>query len=83
MGSNPSNQVTDLLARWSEGETAAREKLVPLVYDELRRLARHLLLGQHRDHTLQSTALVHEAFWLVMVRYVGMTACTSLPLPHS
>jgi RNA polymerase sigma factor (TIGR02999 family) len=67
VGSSPSNEVTDLLARWSQGENAAREKLVPLVYDELRRLARHLLLGQRGDHTLQSTALVHEAY----LRLVG------------
>jgi RNA polymerase sigma factor (TIGR02999 family) len=67
LGSNPSNQVTDLLARWSQGENAAREELVPLVYDELRRVARHLLLGQRGDHTLQSTALVHEAY----LRLVG------------
>ena len=62
MGASPSNEVTELLVRWSQGESAAREKLVPLVYDELRRLARLLLLGQRTDHTLQSTALVHEAY---------------------
>jgi RNA polymerase sigma factor (TIGR02999 family) len=67
LGSNPSNQVTDLLARWSQGESTARERLVPLVYDELRRLAQNLLLGQRRDHSLQSTALVHEAY----LRLVG------------
>lgn len=67
LGSNPSNQVTALLARWTRGENAAREELVPLVYDELRRLARRVLLGQGRDHTLQSTALVHEAY----LRLVG------------
>jgi RNA polymerase sigma factor (TIGR02999 family) len=67
LGSNPSNQVSALLARWSQGESAAREELVPLVYDELRRLARHVLLGQRRDHTLQSTGLVHEAY----LRLVG------------
>jgi RNA polymerase sigma factor (TIGR02999 family) len=67
LGSSHSNEVTDLLVRWSQGENAAREKLVPLVYDELRRLARRLLLGQRVDHTLQSTALVHEAY----LRLVG------------
>lgn len=67
MGSSHSNEVTDLLVRWSQGENAAREKLMPLVYDELRRLARRLLLGQRVDHTLQSTALVHEAY----LRLVG------------
>jgi RNA polymerase sigma factor (TIGR02999 family) len=58
--SNP-NQVTQLLVRWSRGEVAAREQLLPLVYDELRRVARHCLAGR-RNHTLQSTALVHEAY---------------------
>ena len=67
MGANRSNQVTDLLARWSQGESDAREELLPLVYDELRRLARRALLGQRPDHTLQSTALVHEAY----LRLVG------------
>ena len=54
--------VTDLLARWSEGDGAARDALVPLVYDELRRIARKCLSGQRSDHTLQPTALVHEAY---------------------
>jgi len=51
-----------LLIRWSEGDVAAREKLIPIVYDELRRLARRCLARQKRDHTLQSVALVHEAY---------------------
>lgn len=67
MGSMPSSQVTALLTRWSLGESAAREELVPLVYDELRRVARHCLFGQPPDHTLQSAALVHEAY----LRLVG------------
>lgn len=62
-----SNQVTELLARWSKGEDDAREKLVPLVYDELRQVARRCLASQPRDQTLQSTALVHEAY----LRLVG------------
>lgn len=53
--------MTELLLRWSQGDSAAREMLVPLVYDELRRIARHCLAGRS-DHTLQSTALVHEAY---------------------
>jgi RNA polymerase sigma-70 factor, ECF subfamily len=55
-------EVTELLRRWSGGDVAARESLVPLVYDELRRLARYYLAGQRSDHTLQSTAIVHEAY---------------------
>jgi RNA polymerase sigma factor (TIGR02999 family) len=67
LGSVSSNQITELLARWSQGESAAREKLVPLVYDELRRVARHCLAGERPNHTLQSAALVHEAY----LRLVG------------
>jgi RNA polymerase sigma factor (TIGR02999 family) len=67
LGSASSNQFTELLARWSQGESAAREKLVPLVYDDLRRVARHCLAGERPDHTLQSAALVHEAY----LRLVG------------
>jgi len=55
------NQVTELLLRWGQGDSEAREKLVPFVYDELRRLARRRLAGQRSDHTLQPTELVHEA----------------------
>jgi len=54
--------VTDLLTRWSEGDAAARDQLVPLIYDELRRIARRCLAGQRSGHTLQPTALVHEAY---------------------
>jgi RNA polymerase sigma factor (TIGR02999 family) len=59
--------VTDLLFQWSGGDSAARDKLVPLVYEELRRIARRCLAGQQPNHTLQSTALVHEAY----LRLVG------------
>jgi RNA polymerase sigma factor (TIGR02999 family) len=54
--------VTELLMRWREGDLSARDALVPLVYEELRRIARRCLAGQKPDHTLQPTALVHEAF---------------------
>lgn len=65
-----SSQVTELLQRWSKGDSSAREKLVPLVYDELRRMARQVLFEGGRDQTLQSTALVHEAY----LRLVGQTS---------
>jgi RNA polymerase sigma factor (TIGR02999 family) len=55
-------EVTQLLASWSLGERAALEKLTPLVYEELRRLAHHYMEGQRPDHTLQTTALVNEAY---------------------
>jgi len=54
--------VTQLLTRWGDGDAAARETLVPLLYPELRRLARKCLSSQRSDHTLQPTALVHEAY---------------------
>jgi RNA polymerase sigma factor (TIGR02999 family) len=57
-----SNDVTQLLVSWSEGDPNALEALTPLVYDELRRLAGHYLRRERPDHTLQSTALVHEAY---------------------
>lgn len=57
-----SNQVTELLVRWRGGDKAALDDLLPLVYSELRRIARHYLNQERSDHTLQSTALVHEAY---------------------
>jgi RNA polymerase sigma factor (TIGR02999 family) len=58
----PSNQVTELLIRWRGGDKAALDTLMPLVYGELRRIARRYLSAERPDHTLQSTALVHEAY---------------------
>src|SRR5271169_2626765 len=54
--------ISQLLERWSGGDRAAFEELMPVVYNELRRLANHYLQGERGDHTLQSTALVHEAY---------------------
>lgn len=54
-------EVTKLLSRWSDGDTSARERLVPLVYNELRRLAGGFLKRERQGHTLQPTALVNEA----------------------
>jgi RNA polymerase sigma factor (sigma-70 family) len=54
--------VTTLLMRWSAGDAAALSVLVPLVYEELRAKARRLLRRERSDHTLEATALVHEAF---------------------
>ena len=55
-------EVTQLLDDWSHGDRAALEKLTPLVYAELRRLAHRYMQGQRADHTLQTTALVNEAY---------------------
>ena len=60
--SAPPHRVTQLLAQWSHGDNAALTELTPLVYEELRRLAHHFMQGQRPDHTLQTTALVDEAY---------------------
>jgi RNA polymerase sigma-70 factor, ECF subfamily len=60
--STPSHEVTQLLFAWRNGDRAALDKLTPLVYAELRRLASHYLRRERKDHTLQGTALVHEAY---------------------
>jgi len=62
-----SGQFTELLQRWVQGDERAASTLVALVYKELRRLAQHQLESERPDHTLQSTALVHEAY----LRLVG------------
>ncbi len=62
MSSTTSNSVSELLIRWRGGDKSALDNLLPLVYDELRKLARHYLKSERREHTLQSTALVHEAY---------------------
>lgn len=58
--------VTQLLVDWGNGDHQALEKLTPLVYQELKRLAARYLRRERREHTLQSTALVHEA-WLRLI----------------
>ncbi len=58
----PKHDITILLHRLREGDEIAREELFTVVYKELRRLARGAMLGERADHTLQPTALVHEAF---------------------
>ena len=55
-------RVTELLAQWSHGDNAALVELTPLVYEELRRVAHRHLSGQRANHTLQTTALVNEAY---------------------
>lgn len=57
-----SNQVTQLLLDWSRGDKAALDELMPLVYQELRKLASGYLRSERPDHTLQPTALIHEAY---------------------
>jgi len=67
-----SHEVTQILKDWSEGSGDASARLMPLVYEELRRLAREYLRRERADHTLQATALVHEAY----LRMVDETSVT-------
>jgi RNA polymerase sigma factor (TIGR02999 family) len=76
--------VTRLLLDWSDGNERARDEMLPLVYDELRRLAASYLVRERHDHTLQPTALVHEAYlrlvdqrqvnWKNRAQFVGLAA---------
>jgi RNA polymerase sigma factor (TIGR02999 family) len=61
------SDVTQILSRIESGDSAAAEQLLPLVYEELRRLARAQMANERAEHTLQATALVHEAY----LRLVG------------
>src|SRR5690242_19599011 len=62
MTPDPATPVSELLLEWGNGNSGALKAIVPLVYDELRLLARHHLRQQRQNHTLQTTGLVHEAF---------------------
>jgi len=62
MSDNPASEITQILQDWNDGNEAAKEKLLPFVYDELKRQARKMMSSERKDHTLQATALVHEAF---------------------
>ena len=63
-------RISQLLADWANRDPAARERLVPIVYKELRRLAHHYMRGEREDHTLQTTALVNEVY----LRLAGIEA---------
>ena len=66
-----SQEVTGLLQAWGQGDEAALQKLVPLVYDQLHAAARRYMAGERLGHTLQATALIHETYLrLVNVRQV-------------
>jgi RNA polymerase sigma-70 factor (ECF subfamily) len=80
----PQTGVTGLLRAWGRGDLDARDKLMPLVYEELRRRAAAYLRREREDHTLQPTALVHEAYlrlvgqervvWQNRAHFVGVAA---------
>ena len=58
----PQHEITQLLAQWREGNQSALDELYPLVYDELHRLARRYMSRERKGHTLQTTALINEAY---------------------
>ena len=62
VGSTARSEITQLLVKWSSGDKAALDELIPLVYDELRKLANSYLRNKPGLHSLQATALVHEAY---------------------
>jgi RNA polymerase sigma factor (TIGR02999 family) len=84
-GTGSSENITQLLARWNEGDEKALEQLTPLVYDELHRLAANYLRKERRQHTLQPTALVNELYlkifdqqrtnWRNRAQFFGVAAC--------
>lgn len=62
MSHNPDSGATELLRAWSQGDGSALDRLMPLVYDELHRLARRHMRQERPDHTLQATSLVNEVY---------------------
>jgi RNA polymerase sigma factor (TIGR02999 family) len=84
MSEHAQNEVTRLLLAWNDGDAAALEKLTPLVERELRRLASHYMRGERPGHTLQTTALVNEAYlklvdwksvrWQNRAHFLGVSA---------
>lgn len=80
-----SNQVTRLLTKWGDGDSSAQNELMPIVYDELRRMARRYLRGERQGHSFQTTELIHEAYlklaaedeknWKSRNHFYGVAAC--------
>ncbi len=62
MADDASHQITQLLSAWHDGDEFALERMMPLVYDELRVMAKRYMSSQPSGHTLQTTALIHEAY---------------------
>jgi RNA polymerase sigma factor (TIGR02999 family) len=81
----PSHQITELLLAWRSGDAEALDRLMPVVYDQLRSLASHYLRQERPDHTLRTTDLVHEAYlkllssevvWEDRVHFMAIVAIT-------
>lgn len=62
MATSETPQITQLLLAWRQGDTTALDQLMPLVQDELRKLAHHFMAHERHDHVLQTTALINEAY---------------------
>lgn len=62
MSKETTSEITQILQKWNDGNEQAKELLLPFVYEELKRQARRMMSGERVNHTLQPTALVHEAF---------------------
>jgi RNA polymerase sigma-70 factor, ECF subfamily len=62
MSKESNSAITEMLVKWSKGDKTAFDKLTELVYGELRRLAHRFMQNEHTGHTLQTTALIHEAY---------------------
>jgi ECF sigma factor len=62
IGDTPSSETTDLLGAWAGGDAGALEQLTPRVYHELRRIAGRMMQNERPGRTIQTTALVHEAY---------------------
>ena len=79
------DDVSKLLRAWTGGDRNALEDLIPIVYRELRRLARHYRRGERPGHSLQTTALVNEAYcaWWIISACTGRIVPTSSPSPPS
>ncbi len=81
---NQPNELTQLLEAWNAGDPGAQDRVLPLVYDELRAIARGYFRRERRGHTLQATAIVHEAYvrlvedsgieWRSRAHFVGLAA---------
>ena len=78
MTERSAHDVTGLLLSWRQGDTAALDRLIPVVYDELRRVAGRRLRGESPGHSLQATALVHEVY----VRLVDVDRMTLTSRAH-
>ena len=80
---SPPNEVTRMLVAWGNGDEAARDQLMPLVYDELHRLAKQYMNRERPGHTLQTSALVNEAFLRLAKSGPLFRHCRSNDAAHS